>query len=78
MIRQGEKRKSILTGKVYEVKATNHMWVILESLDRSNEVCTELDNLKLFYESIEEAENLEGSDLSLRIDPSSEPAPDAR
>ncbi len=75
MIRQGEKKRSILTGKVYEVKATGDMWVILESLDGSTEVCTERDNLKLFYENLEEAENLKELDLSVQPDPSSAPDP---
>ncbi len=58
MIGQGEKRRSILTGKVYKVKAIDDWSVILESLDGSSEVCTEWDNLKLFYENSEEGDNL--------------------
>ena len=50
MIREGEKKRSILTRKIYEVKTVEDCSVLLESLDGSSQVLTEKDNLKLFYE----------------------------
>ena len=50
MIMEGEKTRSILTGKIYEVKIVEDCSVVLESLDGSSQVLTEKDNLKLFYE----------------------------
>ena len=50
MIREGEKKRSILTGKIYEVKTVEDWSVVLESLDASSQVLTEKDNVKLFYE----------------------------
>ena len=47
---EGEKARSILTGKIYEVKIVEDCSVVLESLDGSSQVLTEKDNLKLFYE----------------------------
>ncbi len=57
MIMEGEKRRSILTGKIYEVKIVEDWSVLLESLDGSSQVLTEKDNLRLFYKK---AENQEG------------------
>ncbi len=54
MIREGDKRKSVLTGRVYEVKTVNDWFVLLESRDGASRVWTETDNLKLFYEKVEE------------------------
>ena len=71
---QEEKRRSILTGKIYRVKAIDDWSVILESLDGSSEVCTESDNLKLFYENLEEDPISKDLD-HLRMDPSSSPNP---
>ena len=59
MIREGEKTRSILTGRVYKVKTIEDRSVVLESLDGSSQVWTEKSNLKLFYE---EAENEEDSE----------------
>ncbi len=38
MIKEGEKRRSILTGKVYQVKARKDRFVVLGSLDGSSQV----------------------------------------
>jgi hypothetical protein len=61
MTRKGDKIKSILTEKVYEVKGISDWVVVLESLDGLSQVWTETGNLKLFYEKIEieSPENLE-------------------
>ncbi len=56
MIREGEKRRSILTGKIYEVKTVEDWSVVLESLDGSSQVLTEKGNLNLFYEQVENEE----------------------
>jgi hypothetical protein len=49
----GEKLKSTLTGKIYEVKMAKGISVVLESTDRRSQVLTEEENLDLFYEKIE-------------------------
>ncbi len=61
MIREGEKRRSILTGKIYEVKTVEDWSVVLESLDGSSQVLTEKGNLNLFYEQVENEEDSEDS-----------------
>ncbi len=53
MTKEGEKRRSILTGKVYQVKAMKDRFVVLGSLDGSSQGWMEKDNLKLFYEKVE-------------------------
>jgi len=53
----GDRLKSILTGKLYEVKMVKDMSVLLESEDRKSQVFTEKENLNLFYEKVEN-ENL--------------------
>lgn len=55
-VREGDKIKSILTGKVYEVKTIKDWTVGLTSLDGWSHVWTERDNLRLFYEKIEDEE----------------------
>jgi hypothetical protein len=60
MTKEGEKRRSILTGKVYQVKAIKDRLVVLGSLDGSSQVWTEKDNLKLFYEKVENEQVPEG------------------
>lgn len=49
----GDRLKSVLTGKVYEVKMVKGMSVVLESEDRRSQVLTEKGNLNLFYEKVE-------------------------
>jgi hypothetical protein len=60
MTKEGEKRRSILTGKVYQVNAIKDRFVVLGSLDGSSQVWTEKDNLKLFYEKVENEQMPEG------------------
>ncbi len=48
----GEKVKSMITGKVYEVKMIKGLSVVLESEDRRSQILTEKDNLSFFYEKI--------------------------
>ena len=57
-IREGDRIKSILTEKTYEVKTIKDRLVILQSPDGSNQVWTERGNLKLFYEKVEREEVL--------------------
>ena len=66
MIRTGERRRSVLTGKIYEVKFLRDWSVVLESLDGSSQVWTERGNLKLFYEKIENEEYPNGSESKVR------------
>ena len=58
MIREGDRRKSILTGRVYRVKTLKEWSAVLESLDGSIQVYTEKDNLRLFYQELENEEPL--------------------
>lgn len=46
----GEKVRSVFTGKAYWIKLIGDRMVVLESEDKSNQVLTTTDNLKLFYE----------------------------
>ena len=52
-IKEKDLVKSVLTGKIYEIKTTRDSIVILESLDGSSQVLTEKSNLNLFYEKVE-------------------------
>jgi hypothetical protein len=47
-----ERVRSILTGKVYEVKAIKNEFIILEALDGLSQILTEKENMKLFYEGV--------------------------
>jgi hypothetical protein len=49
----GERLKSIITGKVYEIKLIKGISVVLESEDRKSQILTERENLKFFYEEVE-------------------------
>jgi hypothetical protein len=42
--------RSKLTGNVYEVKKIANKMIVLESLNGSSQVLTELNNVELFYE----------------------------
>ena len=42
--------RSKITGNVYEVKKIVGQMIVLESLNRSSQVLTELNNIDLFYE----------------------------
>jgi hypothetical protein len=52
-MREGDRIKSILTEKVYEVKTIKD-WAVLTSVDGSSEVWTEIGNLKLFYKMVDD------------------------
>jgi len=60
-VREGDKIKSILTEKVYEVKTIKDWVVVLKSLDGSSQVWTERGNLKVFYKKAESEEVLKMS-----------------
>jgi hypothetical protein len=62
----GDRLKSILTGKVYEVKMVKGLSVLLESEDRKSQVLTEKGNLNLFYEKVEN-ENVSKDSNSLLL-----------
>jgi hypothetical protein len=52
-IKEGTRIISNLTGEVYRVKAVRCMAMVLEAEDGSNSVITEIGNIKLFYEMME-------------------------
>jgi hypothetical protein len=52
-MKKGDRIRSNLTDKVYKVKIIKDRMVVLESEDGSNQVLTEKENLKLFYEKVE-------------------------
>ncbi len=52
-ITEGNRVKSILTEKIYEVKRIKDRVVVLQSLDGLNQVWTERGNLNLFYKKLE-------------------------
>ena len=60
-IREGTALKSNLTGKVYRVKAAKGLAVVLEAVDGSSSVITEIGNLKLFYRLMESGNGSKGS-----------------
>ena len=51
---KGDRFRNTLTGKVFAVKMIGDRMIVLESDDRSDQVLTVRDNLKLFYEKIGE------------------------
>ena len=54
MIAEGEKFRSILTGKAYQVRRVEGEMVILETENGASQVMTDQGNLKLFYKKEEE------------------------
>ena len=56
MITEGEKFRSIFTGKEYQVRRVEGKMVILETENGASQVMTDQGNLKLFYKK-EEKEN---------------------
>jgi hypothetical protein len=51
-IEQGEVLKSLLTGKVFQVKLLTDQVVVLQSLDGQTQVMTGKISLKYFYEKL--------------------------
>ena len=51
--RQGERIKSHLTEKIYEIKAIHDHLVVLVGEDQSSRVFTDIENLNYFYEKID-------------------------
>jgi hypothetical protein len=48
---ESDRLRSKITGNVYEVKKIVNEMILLESIDRTSQVLTELSNIALFYES---------------------------
>ena len=48
---ESDRFRSKITGNVYEVKKIADKMIVLESLNGTSQVLTELNNLPLFYES---------------------------
>ena len=55
-LEMGDKFKSLLTDKVFEVKSFTDWMVLLESEDKLSQVLTEKVNLKLFYQKVTDEE----------------------
>ncbi len=64
-MKEGDRIKSRLTEKEYKVKMIKDRVVVLESEDGSNQVLTEKENLKLFYEKVENEKR--PKDLTLHL-----------
>jgi hypothetical protein len=47
---ENDRFRSKITGNVYQVKKIVNETIVLESLNRTNQVLTELNNIGLFYE----------------------------
>ena len=62
----GDWFRSMLTGKVLEVKSMVDRMVVLEASDQSCRVLTEIDALRLFYEKVEDGSPREGATNPLK------------
>jgi hypothetical protein len=49
----GERLRSILTGRFYQVRMLTKLFAVLEGEDPSNRVYTEIGNLASLYEQVE-------------------------
>jgi len=49
---RGDRFRSVVTGKVFELKIVGDRMVVLESEDQANQVLTARDNLRFFYKRI--------------------------
>jgi hypothetical protein len=48
---ESDRLRSKITGNVYEVKKIVDKMIVLESLNGTSQILTELNNIALFYES---------------------------
>ena len=53
-IKEGDRVESDLDGKGYRVARVVNNMVVLESVNREEQVLTEMDNLQIFYRKKEE------------------------
>ena len=67
-IKEGDRLKSLLTERAYRVKKIDNISVMLESIEGTSNVWTEKENLRLFYEKMENMGDLESSDNFYRPD----------
>ena len=67
-IKEGDELKNILSQKVYRVKRIDNISVILESVEGTSNVWIEKENLKLFYEKMENMASLESANNLCRPD----------
>ena len=63
----GERLKSILTGRLYQVRMLTELFAVLEGEDPSNRVYTEIGNLASLYEQVEIGDDQGDSFLSLGL-----------
>jgi hypothetical protein len=54
---ESDRFRSKITGNVYEVKKIVNNMIVLESLNGTSQILTELNNLALFYESVQKMED---------------------
>jgi hypothetical protein len=52
MIREGEKLRNNINGRVYQVKAIRNSLVVLDAVGDSSWIITEKDILKMFYKRL--------------------------
>ena len=64
----GERLRSILTGRFYQVRMLTKLFAVLEGEDPSNRVYTEIGNLGLFYEQVEIERDRDVSSLVSSLD----------
>jgi hypothetical protein len=64
----GETLRSLLTGRVYQLKRVLNGFAVLEGEDPFNRVYTEIGNLASFYEQVEIERDRGGLSLSPSLD----------
>jgi hypothetical protein len=67
----GERLRSILTGRLYQVRMFTELFAVLEGEDPSNRVYTEIGNLASFYEQVETEDDPADESLSTGLRPPS-------
>ena len=69
----GERLRSILTGRLYQVRMLTELFAVLEGEDSSNRVYTEIGNLASLYEQVEIERDRHVSSLVSSLDSRSQP-----
>ena len=57
---ESDRFRSKITGNVYEVKKIVNKMIVMESLNGTSQVLTELNNLPMFYESEQKKDENQG------------------
>jgi len=66
-IKEGEKVRSNLSGKIYEIKTIKNKLVILDAEDRSDWIITGKGMLRMFYKKLENKTRENYSDFIFRL-----------